>query len=174
VKPNLDAALRQFRRNQGKNNRVIWIDAICINQEDLEERSRQVKLMRRIYTNSSRLVVWLGVADEEARVAASFIAKIYEKNTSGRAEQQSWETHLGGNVGSKLRPWAARLKLSPGFAHTYRALGEFLARAWFRRAWIIQELAAAGDENTIYQCGDAQISSLAMASLFPFRDIFYN
>lgn len=44
---------------------MLWVDAICINQEDREERSRQVQLMAQIHANASCVVVWL----EEATTA---------------------------------------------------------------------------------------------------------
>jgi hypothetical protein len=37
----------------------LWIDAICINQADLDERKQQVQLMRDVYSGASRVVVWL-------------------------------------------------------------------------------------------------------------------
>ncbi|RMJ04826.1 hypothetical protein CDV36_014510 [Fusarium kuroshium] len=39
-------------------DRIIWVDAICINQDDAEERGRQVQSMAKIYANASRVVVW--------------------------------------------------------------------------------------------------------------------
>ncbi|KUJ08711.1 HET-domain-containing protein, partial [Mollisia scopiformis] len=62
VTPNLALAIRRLRMPDG--TRVVWIDAICVNQEDLNERSQQVQLMREIYSQAWRVVVWLG-EDEE-------------------------------------------------------------------------------------------------------------
>ncbi|KAK8061082.1 HET-domain-containing protein [Apiospora hydei] len=58
VTVNLESALRHLRRQY--EPLVIWIDAIAINQDDLAERSHQVGLMRRIYQQASRVIVWLG------------------------------------------------------------------------------------------------------------------
>jgi hypothetical protein len=55
---NLANALRRLRRRSGK--RTLWVDAICINQADTAERSRQVALMGRIYSNAWYVNVWLG------------------------------------------------------------------------------------------------------------------
>ncbi|KAF2035905.1 HET-domain-containing protein, partial [Setomelanomma holmii] len=55
---NLQDALVQLRLPT--KDRLIWIDAICINQEDPKERSQQVQLMREIYSNARRVIVWLG------------------------------------------------------------------------------------------------------------------
>jgi hypothetical protein len=42
------------------NTTHLWVDAICINQKDLDERAAQVKIMGRIYSNSNGVMVWLG------------------------------------------------------------------------------------------------------------------
>ncbi|PVH69609.1 HET-domain-containing protein, partial [Cadophora sp. DSE1049] len=59
VTSNLAAALHALRlRDQP---RVIWIDAICINQNNVQERSDQVQLMRKIYQNAATVYVWLDI-----------------------------------------------------------------------------------------------------------------
>ncbi len=55
---NLWAALRRLRNPC--HERIIWADATCINQKDLEERSHQVALMGEIYSSASEVFVWLG------------------------------------------------------------------------------------------------------------------
>lgn len=58
----VDAALRRLRRDSGV--RVLWIDAICINQEDNDEKGVQVPLMRQIYQQASQVCVYLGEAKD--------------------------------------------------------------------------------------------------------------
>jgi hypothetical protein len=58
VTSNLNDALRRLR--QPDESRILWVDAICINQQDDTERSQQVGLMRRIYNQASKVVIWLG------------------------------------------------------------------------------------------------------------------
>jgi hypothetical protein len=58
VTPNLDAALRQLRGTT--EPRIMWVDAACINQVDSAERSHEVGLMKRIYTQASNVCVSLG------------------------------------------------------------------------------------------------------------------
>lgn len=43
---------------------LFWIDAICINQNDLPERAEQVKIMHRIYERAHKVIVWLGASYE--------------------------------------------------------------------------------------------------------------
>jgi hypothetical protein len=58
ISPNLYAALRRLRSPHSALS--IWVDAICINQQDDAERARQVGLMRDIYQRSDEVCIWLG------------------------------------------------------------------------------------------------------------------
>ena len=58
VTKNLHSALLRLRKQ--KEQRTLWIDAICINQADDEEKNRQVPLMRRIYQSCERVLIWIG------------------------------------------------------------------------------------------------------------------
>jgi len=50
-----------LRRLRGVDQpRVLWADAVCINQDDIPEKSEQVKLMSKIYSQPSRIIIWLG------------------------------------------------------------------------------------------------------------------
>jgi hypothetical protein len=53
---------------QGRT-RILWIDAVCINQQDLGKRNHQVMQMGLIYTMSERIIVWLGPSSPKASVA---------------------------------------------------------------------------------------------------------
>ena len=55
---NLESALRHLR--QSDRPRVLWVDAICINQKDLQERSQQVSIMGTIYNEAQNILFWLG------------------------------------------------------------------------------------------------------------------
>jgi Heterokaryon incompatibility protein (HET) len=55
IYPSTDPDDTNYKRRPG-----CWIDAICINQNDIEERNAQVKRMRDIYTQLSYVLVWLG------------------------------------------------------------------------------------------------------------------
>jgi hypothetical protein len=59
VTVNLESALRYLRHSDLP--RVLWIDAICINQHDLGEKRHQVSIMQSIYTYAEQVVVWLGL-----------------------------------------------------------------------------------------------------------------
>jgi Heterokaryon incompatibility protein (HET) len=61
VGPNLREAI-EFLRDK-HNERVLWIDAICINQADVQEKNKQLSIMPYIYTRAQTVVVWLGCHD---------------------------------------------------------------------------------------------------------------
>jgi hypothetical protein len=64
IGPNLETALRHIRHHE--EDRIFWIDAICINQNDEKERSDQVQLMRQIFSSARTVVAWLGEGDDES------------------------------------------------------------------------------------------------------------
>lgn len=57
VTQNLELALKYFRKN--KSHTVIWVDAVCINQEDIVEKSSQVCLMRDIYSRGMPIILFI-------------------------------------------------------------------------------------------------------------------
>lgn len=68
-----DFLLQPLRLLEIGEQRPMWIDAICINQNDLEKRSSQVMLMTEILRDSRTVVVWLGQAEEETRCALQMV-----------------------------------------------------------------------------------------------------
>ncbi len=76
ITSNLDSALRRLRLTH--KPRVLWVDAICINQSDVSEKNIQVPLMREIYEFASKTVVWFG-EENDAQVALEFIKELLEK-----------------------------------------------------------------------------------------------
>ncbi|PVH71518.1 HET-domain-containing protein [Cadophora sp. DSE1049] len=58
------------------NHRILWIDAICINQEDMDERAQQVKLMAEIYTSASHVLAWLGPPTHDSNFAMNLLHRI--------------------------------------------------------------------------------------------------
>jgi hypothetical protein len=73
ISENCASALRRVRRRGSK--RLIWIDMICIDQTNLEERNHQVRLMSTIYSKASKVVIYIGEADWESNFIFNEIAK---------------------------------------------------------------------------------------------------
>jgi hypothetical protein len=68
VKVNLHAALRELRR---RHLSPIWVDALCINQENMYERGQQVLQMGLIYSRAVEVIMWLGPKEDNSDVAIS-------------------------------------------------------------------------------------------------------
>jgi hypothetical protein len=76
VTKNLKSALLYLRNRT--EERLLWIDAVCINQEDLQERSQQVGIMRDIYRKASKTIVWLGEETQNSSLGIELCEKLYE------------------------------------------------------------------------------------------------
>lgn len=74
VTSNLQAALVQLRR--ADTPRILWVDAVCIDQSNLAERACQVSYMRTIYRNAVRVVVWLGPQEEKSELVFPLCQRI--------------------------------------------------------------------------------------------------
>jgi hypothetical protein len=127
VKGNLHAALSHLR--DPFIERILWIDAICINQEDNEEKGRQVRLMAKIYAKASRVVVWLGKAANNSDHALIALRKA--------AEEQCTDSAIGETTtrGSIFTPSDEQTTTS-AVNETQQAILKLLERPWFQRIWV--------------------------------------
>ncbi|KAL8653827.1 MAG: hypothetical protein Q9226_003688 [Calogaya cf. arnoldii] len=151
VTKNLFEALNHLRLED--RPRVFWIDAICVDQKDLEERGHQVLRMPDIYTLTAGVVVWLGPESDKSSVAIRTIKDI------GLRIIVDWNF-------LNMAP-APESEFDPGSKNSYdavapstevwRSIHHLLGRAWFKRLWIIQEVYLAG-KNTHVVCGSMKIS----------------
>ncbi|KAF2242196.1 hypothetical protein BU26DRAFT_524389 [Trematosphaeria pertusa] len=74
VTTNLEEFLRKMHAT--KQKLVLWVDALCINQKDMAERSSQVRIMKDIYSNAWMVFVWLGSSDEDTDRAFNFVEEL--------------------------------------------------------------------------------------------------
>jgi len=70
---------------------VLWIDTICISQNDLEERNQQVRFMNMIYHNARRVLVWLGKEADESDIAIDYLRHQGEERRCADCEPEYWE-----------------------------------------------------------------------------------
>jgi hypothetical protein len=129
ITDNLHDALRQLRDTSAP--RDLWIDAICINQQDTTEKNHQVRQMHDIYFLASRVLIWLGKADADSDEFFSCFSDFRREGYPGMSiclhEYKVWET--------------------------------FFSRPWWRRVWTLQEgLIASVQSQSLVLCGNKRIN----------------
>ena len=82
VTTNLFSALEHLRYPH--RDRVLWADAVCINQKNNSERSQQVLLMAKIFSNAYRVLVWLGRESGDSVLAMEIAQRVSEFVDNGR------------------------------------------------------------------------------------------
>jgi hypothetical protein len=127
----------------------FWIDAICINQEDLDERSAQVGLMAEIYAGAEKVVVWLGEEDEHSKIALPLIHRLWNNVADSAALRAKLPTYLTFNDPNFYRDIGQR----PITTSEWKSICEFFRRTWFSRLWVVQELVFARDVSVL--CGES-------------------
>ena len=146
ITQDLHVALRNLRDTSAP--RMLWIDQICINQADLEERSAQVTIMDVVYWSAQRVVVWLGDKTESSYLAIEFAGKLNDAMSAYHHAHP--KSTLGVSDFGKILP-STDFFLPPIGGFEWQALGELFAMKWFGRLWIVQEVLANG--NILVQCG---------------------
>lgn len=126
VTPNLRDALSHLRRRL--EPRYLWVDAVCINQDDDVEKSRQIPFMFKIYRRASAVLVWLGCGAKEA---------------DDLAQIQSFCRHYDGSS-----DWQ-----NLGISKLFRS---FVTLPWFSRLWIVQEVVL--NPNVTLVCGASELT----------------
>lgn len=128
VRPNLDSALRYLRDySDEQKEEVIWVDALCINQDDEVEKSQQVAKMADIYRRADNVFIWLGNESNDSGMAMDFVRHIIELEQEDTFSVKA----------ADLQHWTAFTSL--------------IRRDWFSRRWVVQELALA--KNAFLTCG---------------------
>ncbi|KAJ4301779.1 Ubiquitin-like protein [Kalmusia sp. IMI 367209] len=149
--------------------RVLWIDGICIDQKDISEREEQVKLMSDIYEGAYRVLVWLGPGDEDT----SHALDLYD--TVSRNLIMDWitagcEFNYTHDLTEAERDFLQcdSIKWEPHM----RCLYKLWQRPWFGRVWIRQEILR-GPRGVLF-CGNRGIpwEAFAPAHAFIFKKAF--
>lgn len=125
VTVNLRAALLHLRNHSIE--RILWVDAICIDQANQEEKEHQIQSMAKIYGQANRVVVWLGEAADDSDLALEEIRVTRDKMSTNSLDSKRIQ----------------------------QAVLALLQRPWFRRIWILQEIAAA--RHVLIMCGSKKI-----------------
>lgn len=127
------------------HSRKLWVDAICINQNDVPEKNQEIQRMTEIYERAKNVVVWLGVVG------------IMDQHLAHRLETVEHDDQLP----KHLRGWTvsgAKITNDPSGLdqEDKRIVSELAQNPWFRRVWVIQEVAVA--REVIVQSGHTTLS----------------
>lgn len=150
ITPNLHRVLRRVRL--AVSPRTLWADSICINQEDLQEKSRQVTLMGHIYRSAERVLICMSPIGEEhgpnlvalleyaCGVIDAALLQIYERVDEIKRDGE-WSSQWS------PFPWDwfpfaaidAPIMSDPRWA----SVNTLLEQAWFSRGWVVREAGLA-------------------------------
>ncbi|KAH7135000.1 heterokaryon incompatibility protein-domain-containing protein [Dendryphion nanum] len=182
VTANLFDALIGLQRED--EERVIWIDAICINQTDSIEKSTQVALMRHIYKRANEVLIWLGPSTPQTDCTMQEIRKLggallqaglWEISSSDLAnwdrtdEVDSKVARIKEEVTAIAKPMISQIR--DGGYPFWWIMSDLGKRIWFRRVWCIQECSNA--RVATFRCGTEDVDFAAYWATCVFTHIFH-
>jgi hypothetical protein len=133
---NLEAALRALRRPDSE--RVLWVDAVCINQDDLREQGAQVRMMWDIYRAADCVVVWLGPGDGDTAIAMDNIA-----NNDCRTKLSVRQTMRERPADERDPTWCG-CRAGDFATHPSRVgIQSLLNSHWFTRVWVCLRISVS-------------------------------
>jgi len=176
ISANLDRALRRVRRTE--HDLYLWVDAICINQDDAIEKEYQISMMFQIYQSARRVVVYLGEQSDHSELLPEFFdmtiraRRVLDSLNNGE-EDLDYED-LRSSMGTLMEigePTSNNIM--------WRAARAFYDRPWIKRVWVVQEVVAA--KELVFLCGgwelpgsvvyDSVVASMLTIRLCPFGDM---
>lgn len=131
VGKNLFEALKRLRERHSMS--WIWVDAICINQNSVKEKTEQLGKIHDIYNKAGYVCIWLGEADKEGSSdrAMAFVNEVI--NANSLKSLVSKEASIEG----------------------WHSLADLMSSQWFSRRWVVQEVALARKATVL--CGDKSV-----------------
>ncbi|GIZ48050.1 hypothetical protein CKM354_001112500 [Cercospora kikuchii] len=150
------SAMAAVRRVRSRDRaRVVWIDAICINQRDNVEKGTQVALMSTIYSNGMHNLVWLG--DDDVGHASAVLDYLQSKKIQVQQafkDREEFEEKLSqGDLGKFFRTEL-----------DHYLLRELYDLPWFRRLWVLQEAALSRDSTCHWGSFQVALDQLFLVS----------
>ncbi|KAK0643852.1 heterokaryon incompatibility protein-domain-containing protein [Cercophora newfieldiana] len=151
-------------------HRVIWVDALCINQTDPHEQSQQVQQMDVVYFCAAGVIAWLGPSSPAT--AAAFKALEEVLKLTGRIGTFRGARKHNSGAKTNRSPGSCKLQLLEGVQNIFRGRGmegvydavvELSKREYWERVWIIQEMALARDIE--FLCGTVKAKGVHHALL---------
>ncbi|KAK2007358.1 HET-domain-containing protein, partial [Colletotrichum eremochloae] len=153
VTENLHEALVRLRHPD--RDRILWIDAICIDQTNAREQSHQVQQMGEIYHKADQVLFWLGPATDDTDSLLETFGWLEDE--AGKHPCDDWHPS-DVRWGDICRDVDDRLGQRPNLKdRRSRGLETLLGRGWFTRVWILQEVASAHAARIC--CGGKSVST---------------
>lgn len=127
---------------------TIWADAVCINQDDVAEKSSQVLRMREIYANADKLFIWLGQQEYpgDEHVALAVITKLHRIFLRHTDEKSLLVDSTEASPILAPSSWPqlieSALESDPLTSEEWDGLARFYLQPWFTRVWIYQEVTS--------------------------------
>ncbi|KAI3319142.1 heterokaryon incompatibility protein-domain-containing protein [Xylariaceae sp. AK1471] len=150
LRENAEAALQRLRSSD--QDRRIWIDAICINQNDDGEKALQLPMMTQIYEKARRVCIWLGEMTEGAMLA---IDRLKHTNQTFRSTMHLWRTgRKHGKLMLPMRSMFDSLQDASNRVTEFQngEIRELMSRPWWGRGWIVQEVIVG--RRPVFLVGD--------------------
>jgi hypothetical protein len=145
ISANLHAALISVRNNT--KYRVIWADALSINQHDTEEKSWQVQQMSMIYSRARATIAWLGLASDDSKLALESLIELHKTTHSKR-----WNIQAAMEGDPPVGAVKKSIQQFASDSSRWNAVANICARPYWSRIWIFQEMVCARDKY--FLCGN--------------------
>ncbi|KAF6822612.1 heterokaryon incompatibility protein [Colletotrichum plurivorum] len=163
VTSNLESVLRELAIQRSRDPEItpaLWVDAICIDQQNETERTYQVSRMDMIYRSATRTLIWLGRSTHDSRLAMDSLFSL-SRIVPGLARNfSSWSMFPFEHVAKPNTPWVSVVldaldiiiaQICSDDSAILTAIISLFERPWFRRVWVIQERTLSRD--SMVTCG---------------------
>lgn len=132
--------------------RMIWVDAICIDQSNVDERASQVSMMSQIYRRAKSVLVWLGPPDDSSTIAMNYAKTLDYATLAEQYKDTTEQVDMLQETAFQHKSYIFdETDQSEPFKDLVFAVLRFLQRPWFKRVWIQQEAALC--RHTRVFCG---------------------
>ena len=155
IRQSLRDALRALRHR--KDTVVLWIDALCINQQDSREKAQQIPVIARVFQGAACTLAYVSndSQDEEALIAMELIA-IHSSSNENQSDAPD-------ETPPCPMEWTSR-GLPPKDNQIWDKILQLFARPWFRRSWVVQEAVVATTLTVICRNKSLDWNKLLMAA----------
>jgi hypothetical protein len=157
VTTNLAALLRLLRTGYGgdisffkDSSKLFWVDAICINQQDLIEKGSQVPLMKDIYWGAKYVISWLGPEAEGSTEALSYLRTMAQEiaQLSDDGDPFEW-------LRKYPMLWGLGSEQASDEPTVWQKIDRIWERPYWKRTWIFQEIVLG--KHVLLMCGKATV-----------------